>query len=103
MAFVLRCHPDILIKRLEKRDYKKEKIIENIQAEILGNCVNYIREKKMSCPIFEIDVSELSIENLIKIVLDILENKVDLNNYKLGNIDWLDEFFNEDRLNEFFK
>ncbi|MFX0058769.1 MAG: adenylate kinase family protein, partial [Candidatus Heimdallarchaeota archaeon] len=45
-AFILRCDPDILRERLKKRGYKKEKIVENIQSEILGNCVNYFMKKQ---------------------------------------------------------
>ncbi len=102
MVFILRCHPEILAKRLEKRNYKNKKIVENIQAEILGNCSNYIYQKKLSCPIFEIDVTGLSVDNLAKEIFNILEEKVNPNNYILGHIDWLNELFNEDRLSEFF-
>ncbi|MFX1566535.1 MAG: adenylate kinase family protein, partial [Promethearchaeota archaeon] len=36
VLIVLRCHPLILIERLVKRGWTSEKILENIQAEILG-------------------------------------------------------------------
>ena len=46
-VIVLRCNPDELYDRLKKRGYKREKIRENIQSEILGNCVNYLDRKSV--------------------------------------------------------
>ena len=45
-VFILRCHPDDLSNRLKEKNYNSKKITENIQAEILGNCVNYFLKKK---------------------------------------------------------
>ena len=33
---VLRCDPNILMDRLEERGYKKEKVMENLEAEAIG-------------------------------------------------------------------
>ena len=101
-VIILRCHPDVLLERLERRNYKREKILENIQAEILGNCSNYIVQKELSCPIFEFNTSEMDLEALIHLILRFLEGKEDLHKYFIGNIDWLNELFETDRLNEFF-
>ncbi|MGD2251113.1 MAG: adenylate kinase family protein [Candidatus Methanofastidiosia archaeon] len=38
-VFVLRCEPKVLYKRLEERGYSKEKIKENVMAEILDYCL----------------------------------------------------------------
>ncbi|MBY8982576.1 MAG: AAA family ATPase, partial [Candidatus Lokiarchaeota archaeon] len=101
-VIILRCHPDVLLERLERRNYKREKILENIQAEILGNCSNYIVQKELSCPIFEFNTSEMDLEVLIQLILRFFEGKEDLHKYLIGNIDWLNELFETDRLNEFF-
>lgn len=101
-AIILRCNPDILYKRLLNRGYKSQKIIENIQAEILGNCVNYMIQKKIKTHILEIDTSNLSIDDLAQIIIDIINNGKRLDNYTIGKIDWLEKLSQNNRLKEFF-
>ena len=101
-VFVLRCHPDELSNRLKEKDYNSKKITENIQAEILGNCVNYFLKKKIKKPLFEIDTTNLSIISVVKIIKDIITEKEEVNNYHIGKIDWLEKLDQEDRLKEFF-
>lgn len=101
-VFILRCDPDELLKRLEKKKYDKNKITENTQAEILGNCVNYFIQKQIKVPIFEIDTTNLNIETVAKIIKEIVVENKDGQNYYIGKIDWLEKLFVEDRLNEFF-
>jgi len=101
-AIILRCNPDILYKRLLIRGYKHRKIIENIQAEILGNCANYMLQKKIKTPILEIDTSNLSIDNIAQIIIDLISNGNRLENYILGKIDWLENLSQNNRLKEYF-
>jgi len=101
-VFILRCEPDELIKRLKKKNYDSKKIIENIQAEILGNCVNYFIQKQIKVPLFEIDTTHLDIESIAKIIIDIVVGNKDGDNYYIGKIDWLEKLFQENRLEEFF-
>ncbi|MHA2026836.1 MAG: adenylate kinase family protein [Candidatus Thorarchaeota archaeon] len=72
-VFILRTHPDTLKVRLSERKYSKEKVAENVEAEVLGVCqmdaLDAFGEKK----VFEIDTSELNapetaakIESLMK-------------------------------------
>jgi adenylate kinase len=101
--FVLRCDPDELAKRLKKKDYNIDKITENVQSEILGNCVNYLVQKKIKKPIFEIDTTNLNIGAVAKTINDILFAKIEVKNYNLGKIDWLEKLFQEDRLVRYFE
>ena len=101
-VFILRCHPDDLSNRLKEKNYNSKKITENIQAEILGNCVNYFLKKKIKKPLFEIDTTNLSIISVVKIIKDIITEKGEVNNYHIGKIDWLEKLDQEDRLKEFF-
>ncbi|MFX1365143.1 MAG: adenylate kinase family protein [Promethearchaeota archaeon] len=101
-AFILRCDPDELFRRLEKKKYNTKKITENIQAEILGNCVNYFIQKQINVPIFEIDTTNINIEEIVKIILEIVVEHKKGENYHIGKIDWLEKLFEEDRLKEFF-
>jgi len=101
-VFILRCDPDELAKRLKKKNYDLNKITENVQSEILGNCVNYLVQKKIKSPIYEIDTTNLNIESVAKTINDIIFAKIDVGNYYLGKIDWLEKLFQEDRLVGFF-
>jgi len=101
-AFILRCDPDELFKRLEDKNYNSKKIIENIQAEILGNCVSHFIRKHSKLPLFEIDTTNLAIESVARIIVDIMLGKKNGNNYYIGGIDWLEKLFQENRLEEFF-
>ena len=101
-AFILRCDPDELYKRLEKKGYPLKKIQENIQAEILGNCVNYFIEKGTKLPSFEIDTTNKNIGTIVKMIIGVVVENENAENYKVGNIDWLEKLFKENRLSEFF-
>lgn len=100
--FILRCDPDELVKRLKKKNYNIKKITENVQAEILGNCVNYFIKKKTKKPLFEVDTSKLNIEDTANTIKNIIIDKKNEDNYYVGKINWLEKLFKEDRLKEFF-
>lgn len=101
-AIILRCNPDELYKRLEKRGYKIEKIRENIQAEILGNCTNFFIQKQIKSPMYEIDTSDLTIDSLAKIIIDLTVKNINVENFLPGKIDWLEILSQNDRIHEFF-
>ena len=87
-VIVLRAHPDILKKRLEKRNYSKEKIRENLEAEALGICAGEACEKYGN-KVHELDVSNLSIDEAVSEVEKIIKGK---SNCPAGNVyymDWL--------------
>jgi len=101
-VIILRCNPDELYKRLEKKGYENEKIIENVQSEILGSCVNFFIQKEIKSPLFEIDTSSLTIEAIVKIIIDLINNNINAEEYLIGKIDWLETLAQEGRINEFF-
>jgi len=101
-VIILRCDPDELYNRLKRRGYKREKIRENVQSEILGNCVNYFINKPLNIPILEIDTTNVSIESITKTIVDILTKKIDIDDFYAGKVDWLEKLFQEDRLQAFF-
>lgn len=101
-AIVLRCEPYELMKRLQNRDYRKEKVIENVQSEILGNCANYLLQKNLIIPIYEIDTSN-SIPDEVSVKILKIINKTEIDDdLLLGNIDWLQELFQKDKMSDFF-
>jgi adenylate kinase len=89
-AIVLRCDPDVLLKRLELRGYKKEKIIENVQSEILGTCANFLLKKRLKKPVIEISTSEKNVKDIAGIIVDLISERIGINNYKIGKIDWFE-------------
>lgn len=101
-VIVLRCEPDILHKRLKSRGYSKEKIIENVQSEILGNCANFFVEKEMKKPLLEINTSTIDINKLVNIIVGIISREKNITKYTLGKIDWLEKLSAENRLEEYF-
>jgi len=100
--FILRCDPDELKKRLNKRNYDLNKIKENVQAEILGNCANYFVNKHLKKPLLEIDTTNLTIDLVAETMKNIIFKEVDESLFKIGGVDWLEKLFQENRLNEFF-
>ena len=101
-AIILRCDPYVLKSRLENRGYKKDKILENVQAEILGNCANYFIQKNLKIPIYEINTSILTIESVVDIIIKNIIKDENAENYLIGKIDWLEKLFQDDSLNVFF-
>ena len=73
---VLRCDPNILKKRLEERGYKKEKIIENLEAEAIGlifsESIAYLGEEN----VIQLDTSTTNVENTTKIIEKYLDGKI---------------------------
>lgn len=88
---VMRCHPSVLQKRLEKRNYSEEKIKENVQAEILD--VILCEAVSSGVPIYELDSTSQSIDELAESVTRIENNQGD---HGPGKIDWtgsMEEWF----------
>lgn len=96
IAVVLRCNPLILKKRLSERGWSEEKVMENVEAELL----DVILVEAMECcnEVYEVDTTNLSIEEVAEMVERIISGRVEGEEYKPGSIDWLSEL--EDRLED---
>ena len=99
---ILRCQPDILSQRLRNRGYNEKKVIENTQSEILGSSVNFFIQKGVKTPLFEIDTSKRSINQLRDEIIKVLYDKEHGKIYKLGKIDWLEDLFKSNELMRYF-
>jgi adenylate kinase len=53
LCVITKCNLKVLEKRLKKRKYSKEKIRENLDAEIFDVCLNEAREKKHKIKIID--------------------------------------------------
>jgi len=92
---VLRCHPNQLKTRLSKKGWAAEKIKENIEAEILDIILSEAVEAHTDKNVFEIDTTNLYINEVAAKILEIIENKFKyIDKFKVGNIDWSEEVFN---------
>ena len=94
LAIILRCHPQILEKRLQSRDYSPEKIRENVQAELLGDSTSHMLEKEdlvEKGAIFEIDSSYLTIEEAAIKIAEIIQKPENFQELKAGWLSWLSD------------
>lgn len=94
--FILRTHPEILRNRLVKRNYSREKVIENVEAEVIGVCQMDAIESFGESRVFEIDTSELSAPQTVEKIEALMKNKS-----APTRIDWMSMLEDEGRLDEF--
>jgi len=92
IVIVLRCNPKTLKKRLSKKGWKKDKVLENLEAEITDVI---LMESLGNKKVYEIDTTDIPIEEVAKTVVDIIEGKIEEDKYKPGKIDWIFELGDE--------
>lgn len=73
LVIVLRCEPNMLEKRLKKKGWKKEKVQENKEAELIGVISFEARQKHKK--VYEIDTSKKSLKEIYSIIQMILNGK----------------------------
>jgi len=95
-VFILRTHPDELKKRLSSRDWSKEKIVENVEAEVIGVCQLDAIESFGEEIVFEIDTTDLSPVQVADEIQRILKS-----DEEPERIDWMELLENEGRLDEY--
>ena len=89
-VIVLRVRPEILLKRLEAREYSESKIHENLEAEALGVCSAESYDL-YSDKVFELDITDLDIDGAVNLVEDVIENG---GSYPVGQVDFTDWLIN---------
>ncbi|MCC7552245.1 adenylate kinase family protein [Candidatus Micrarchaeota archaeon] len=90
-VIILRTHPNILRKRLSKRNYSKEKIESNISCEILDYCL--VKSELLYKKIFEINTTNKKSLDVANEIIEVIKGKK-----KTKHIDWSKKIFN-DKLN----
>ena len=86
-VFVLRCAPDILKRRLQRRKYPKQKREENVLAEMLDYCTLLVRKNFKGKQIIEIDTSKRSINNCVREIINVIKGK----KKKIDNVNYSKE------------
>jgi adenylate kinase len=87
VLILLRCNPVILSQRLQKKGWSVEKIVENLQAELLGECTAQAIARHDLSQIFEIDTSQKTPQETVEAINNILAGKG--SNFTVGEISWL--------------
>lgn len=87
---VLRTNPNVLRERLSSREYHNEKLEDNLEAEALGVILSEAIEIHGVKKIYELDTTNKSILESVKLFKKALKEKTSL---EPGKIDWLEEFF----------
>lgn len=99
MIIILRCSPLILLNRYKKRQYKNQKIKDNIISEAIGIIQYESRKKYGKNKVFEVDVTNKNIKNIIKELTLIINKKQKITQ----KIDWLDIMISEKILRKYLK
>ncbi|MEM2948170.1 MAG: adenylate kinase family protein [Candidatus Anstonellales archaeon] len=74
-VFVIRCHPDRLVKRMKKRGYGEKKIEDNVLVELLDYFSVKSRMNYKKAKIFEINSSARRLEENIELILNLIKGK----------------------------
>ena len=70
---VLRCNPEVMMPRLEARGYSEEKVLENIQAEVLD--VILFEAVDSGIPTYCVDTSHSDVERTATEIEDVMKGK----------------------------
>ncbi|MFW9834565.1 MAG: adenylate kinase family protein [Candidatus Thorarchaeota archaeon] len=95
-VFILRTHPDKLKDRLSERNYAKEKVNENVEAEVFGVCQMDALDAFGEAKVYEIDTTNLSAPETVEKIEALMKNKPEP-----IRIDWMNLLEEEGRLEEF--
>ena len=95
-VFILRTHPETLRGRLAKRNYKDEKVKENIEAEVLGVCQMDALDSFGEDRVLEIDTSEMAPADVASKIEQLISEEA-----APIRIDWMTILEKESRLDEF--
>lgn len=85
LVFVLRCRPDVLRSRLEKRGYRPEKIGENVEAEALDLILIEAIEERGEGAIHEVDTTFIAPEEAADLIERVLSGELERS---FGSRDW---------------
>jgi len=99
-VFVLRCDPNSLEKRLRKKRWARQKIHENVLAEILDICLWDAVERYGKRRISEIDTTDMTPHAVVELALRELKMRQAKTR---PEVDWLITLENERRLHRYVK
>jgi adenylate kinase len=96
-VIVLRCHPKILQKRLQQKNWQKNKINENIEAEMLDIILTEAVDFHSIDHVIEIDTTNKNNEKTTEIIHKLITSSFKKKTlYKPGSIDWTELLLSEE-------
>jgi len=75
IVFVLRCDPVVLIRRLRRKKWSRQKIRENVMAETLDSCYIAAQSYYTSQKIVQLDTSHSSAKHSVEAAKNTLSGK----------------------------
>ncbi|MEM3948357.1 MAG: nucleotide kinase, partial [Zestosphaera sp.] len=94
-----RLNPALLYRKLVERGWVKSKVLENVEAELLGVCARNALEEHPESKVCEIDVSDRNLDEVVGEVVGILNGSRACH----PAIDWLSQELPDDLLAELLK
>jgi len=89
---ILRCKPDILIKRLQQKNWSENKISENLEAETLDVILSESAQRFDEKHLFEINTTDKTTDEVTDEFEEIIKNDFKpMKKYNIGKLDWSDE------------
>jgi adenylate kinase len=73
VVFVLRCDPKVLVMRMSKRGYPRDKIRENLEVEALDYCT--INAEKNYKKVYDVDTTRRTVKQTVDKIIRILKKK----------------------------
>jgi adenylate kinase len=89
VVIILRARPDILGKRLYKREWTNSKIQENLEAEALDICI-FEAVEIHGDKVNELDTTDLDLEEVADLVIEIINGK---KNFPPGKLNFLEDLY----------
>ncbi|MCS7118856.1 MAG: adenylate kinase family protein [Archaeoglobaceae archaeon] len=93
ISIVLRCNPLLIKKRLMERGWSYEKIMENVEAELIDLIL--VEAMQNSEKVYEIDTSDMTIPEIADAIEKILKGE---EGFEPGKVDWISKL--EDKIEE---
>ncbi len=88
LIVVLRCNPIVLKERLEGKGWSEEKVLENVEAELIDSIL--VEALETGKEVYEIDTTDLSPKEVAKIVDGIVSGDEEVRRrFRPGKIDWI--------------
>ncbi len=88
LIIILRCNPIVLKERLESKGWPKEKVLENVEAELVDAIL--IEAIETGKDVYEIDTTNLKPGEVARIVDEIVSGNDEVREmHKPGRIDWI--------------
>jgi len=95
-VIVLRCHPKLLLKRLKQKHWSEEKIMENLEAEMLDIILCESIQHHGMKHTFELDTTSLDPRTCTQLINHIIDHEFRMEEqFKPGSVDW-SELITED-------